>query len=638
MRLITVLGPSHSGKTTLVEALEGLEGGTARKLDFPGVATVHRFGFMGEDWAAIDISGGAETLGQAGPALATCDAAVLCVPADVEAAVLSAPYLRAIEEAGVPCILFINRIDMVADRVSDIVSALQAYCRHNIVLRQVPLREGDHVVGAVDLISERAWKYHDGAPSTLIELPADILGREQEARAELLEALADFEDSLLEQLIEDKQPLANEVYEVATHVLQHHDLVPALLGSALHRNGIMRLMKSLRHESPDVSVARARLAADGALAVGCLGDVVKHLGKTILIRALDDGLAAGATLAGDNLGALTDIDAKTAIGLNAGDIGLSVKSDHLTLGHIYLPGEARALPGWAMQGHSAYARILAPRHERDEARLSGALERLSDIDPALFVSQDEMTGHSVVTCQGPLHLRRLVQKLADGFGIEVDQSMPPAPLCETIRRSAESHHRHRKQSGGAGQFADVLIEIRPEPRGSGFAFFETIKGGAVPKNYIPSVEAGARDATEKGPGGFPVVDISVTLKDGKHHAVDSSDFAFRTAGKNAVREAMEAAGTVLLQPIMRVAIHVPSEFTGQLVPIISGMKGQVQGFEGNPDAAGWDIFNALLPMGAQDDLFNALASATRGTAWFDAAFDHYQEARREDLAGLQATK
>ena len=178
----------------------------------------------------------------------------------------------------------------------------------------------------------------------------------------------------------------------------------------------------------------------------------------------------------------------------------------------------------------------------------------------------------------------------------------------------------------------MQIELSPGARGSGFEFSDVVKGGAVPKNYIPSVEAGALDALAEGPNGHPVVDIAVVLKDGKHHSVDSSDFAFRMAGKLAVKEALAEAGAVLLQPIMKVQIHVPSDYTGGLVPVVSGMKGQVLGFDSHPDAPGWDVFEALLPTAAQDELCTALASSARGTGWFTTAFDHYQEARAQDFA------
>jgi len=634
MRVFTVLGPSQSGKSTLVEALIGLEDQRAEVLDLPGVARVSEFGFMGDDWTAIDIAGGAENLATAGPALAASDAAVLCVGADPEAAVLAAPYFRLIDEAGVPCFLFINRVDAATGRISAVAEALQAYCRHGIALRQVPIRQGDEIVGAVDLISERAWKYQEGKPSALMELPDSVAGRERRARTELLESLADFDDKLLEELIEDQQPMADEVYHVATDVLQHHELVPALLGSAEHRNGIMRMMKSLRHEAPQADVAHARLAKEGeVVAVSCLADHVKHLGKTVLVRAFSDGVAGGKMLAGKTIGSITALDAKTPRPVLApGEIGLTMKSDHLDIGRIFTADEARPLPQWAQAHPPSYRRLIEPVNERDEARLSAALERLEEIDAGLSVEQDPQSGHAVLAAQGPQHFRRCLSRLSEAFGIEVSEAPVPSAWRETLRKPATIHHRHRKQSGGAGQFADVVIEARPLARGAGESFEEVVKGGAVPRNYIPAVEDGVRDALGEGPHGYPVVDVGVTLTDGKHHSVDSSDFAFRTAGKNAMKEAMAEGGTTVLEPIAQVEIHVPSVYAGGLVPTISGMKGQVMGFEAHPTAAGWDVFHAMLPMTALDELNNALASAARGTAWFTAGFDHYTEVRSDDVA------
>ncbi|OUS36765.1 elongation factor G [Rhodobacterales bacterium 56_14_T64] len=638
MRVFTILGPSQSGKSTLAAAMAALEGAAGKRREVAHVAALQPFQFMNEDWAAIDIAGGPENLAQAGPALAASDAAVLVVPADAEAAVLSAPYIRLIEEAGIPAFLFVNRMDVAPHRVARIVESLQTYCRHNLVLRQVPMRQGGEVVGSVDLISERAWKYNEGRPSALVKLPGDMMSREQEARGEMLEALADYDDHLMEELIEDHQVLTAEVYDVATKVLQHNDLLPVLLGSASHCNGVMRLMKSLRHEAPDVGVTLERLSAKSkkggdVVAVGCLADLVKHLGKTVTVRAMDGSMGNGASVGGAALGSLTGFGANSnGSGLVSGDLGQAVKSPHLNMGYAYLRDGSAKLPNWAQPHPSTFRRVVTPVRDRDDVRLSVALERLGEIDPALVVEQHAQTGLTVLNVQGPLHMRRVLAVLRQGFGIEVEEAQVPPSLRETITRSVEVQHRHRKQSGGSGQFADIKIELRPEPRGSGFRFEEHIKGGAVPKNYIPSVEAGARDALMEGLNGHPVDDLCVILKDGKHHSVDSSDFAFRTAGKNAVREALREAGPVLLQPIMRVHIHVPTVFTGGLVPVISGMKGQILGFENNPDAAGWDVFETLLPMAVQDDLCSSLASVSRGTGWFSADFDHYQEAKRADFA------
>ncbi|MCO5128897.1 MAG: elongation factor G, partial [Rhodobacteraceae bacterium] len=238
---------------------------------------------------------------------------------------------------------------------------------------------------------------------------------------------------------------------------------------------------------------------------------------------------------------------------------------------------------------------------------------------------DEATGHVAVRLQGPMHQRQTLAALADDFGIEVTIDAPAPRYCETISSQVEEHYRHRKQSGGAGQFADVALVVGPLPRGEGFRFDEVVKGGAVPRNYIPSVEEGAREAMDKGPLGFPVIDVSVTLTDGKSHSVDSSDYAFRTAGRMGVREALQKAGPVLLQPIERIDIHVPSVYSGAMVSLVSSMKGQVLGFDADPVFRGWDIFRALIPASATEDLVMALGSSTQGTAWHEAAFDHYEE-------------
>jgi elongation factor G len=629
MRVFTILGPSGSGKSTLVQALAGLDGRPGKSMTVPGVATVTVFGFMGEDWAAIDVVGGVENLASVGAAVAASDIAVICVPAEADSAVLAAPFIRRVEDLGVPCILFINRIDSAENRVAEIVSALQAYSRHHIVLREVPIREGNRITGFVDLVSERAWKFVDHQHSKLIDMPDSVKEREAAARTDLLESYADLDDKLMEELIEDRQPLVDEVYAVAAKALRENATMACFIGSASRGHGMNRLMKSLRHDAPGVEVARGRFG-DGTMAVAMLADMVKHLGKVVLLRALGGTVGAGSRLGGADPGLVTDLDAKTALGpLAAGQIGLAVKSDHLSAGAVLSRDGGEALA----EGRAApFRRILAPEHERDDSRLLAALTRLAEIDPALGVATDEGSGRPVLTTQGPLHLRRVVARITGDFGIPVSEALVPPALRETIRRGTEIHHRHRKQTGGAGQFADVVIAFRPEPRGAGFAFTETVKGGTVPRNYIPSVEEGIRDGLAAGPHGHRVVDLSAELKDGKAHSVDSSDHAFRTAGKTALREAMAEVGTVVLQPVMKIGIDVPSVFSGALVPMVSGLKGQVLGFEAHGTAAGWDVFQLLLPMAAEDALFVALAAATRGTASFTSAFDHYEVRKDENGA------
>ena len=303
MRAVTILGPSQSGKTTLAESLAALEGRpTTAQI---GALTLRTFRYLGEDWASLDIAGGADHLPAAAQALAASDAAVLCVSPDPDAAPLAAPYLRLAEASGVPVFLFINRMDQAHARIRDTVAALQSYAAHAIVLRQVPIREGGQITGAVDLISERAWHYEEGKPSSLVQIPADLRDREQEARTELLEHLADFDDALLEQLIEDKAPPTDRVYALIANLHKHNDIIAAYLGAASHMNGVNRLMKSLRHEAPTPAETLLRLGlGSGVTAIAIAADQKKHVGKSVLLRDFGGRLAQGTSLGGAPIGAL----------------------------------------------------------------------------------------------------------------------------------------------------------------------------------------------------------------------------------------------------------------------------------------------------------------------------------------------
>ncbi|MCC6306584.1 MAG: elongation factor G, partial [Rhodobacteraceae bacterium] len=593
-----------------------------------GPVALTAFDFMGEPWTALDLAGGPDFVPLAAGPLMAADAAVLCVPADPAAAMLAAPYLRLLEASRTPTLLFVNRIDAAAGRVRDIVAALQAFTGTALVMRQIPIREGASVIGAVDLISERAWRYREGQPSTLVAMPEDERDREAEARTELLEHLSDFDDGLLEQLIEDRVPAAGALFAIAARELAQSVVTPVFLGSALHMNGVHRLMKALRHEAPQPAVLRARLAeamGEAPAAVAFHAQMRRHLGKAVFLRTLQAGLAAGGRLGGAGIGGLAAIGGGTAGPVAEGEVVVAVKSDQLAAGRAATAEALIAPPPWAAQRAPMLVRLLAPESDRDDARLAAALARLQEIDPAVAVGADEETGTPALAVQGPMHLRQVIATLAEDFSLTVTARPRSGVWRETIAQPAEVRYRHKKQTGGAGQFAEVALTLAPQVRGTGFAFAETVKGGTVPRNYFPSVEAGAQDALARGPLGFPVVDLTVTLTDGKFHAVDSSDHAFRTAGRMGVREALEKAGPVLLQGILRVQIHVPSLASGALVSLISTLKGQVLGFDRDPAGRGWDLFRALLPGSAIDDLLQALAGATQGTGWIETEFDHFEE-------------
>ena len=633
MRCFTVLGPPQTGKSTLVDRLAALDGAPRKPASANGLSAT-QFTFGGEDWCALDAPGGSESLWQAQDALLASDACILCVSPDPEGAVLAAPYLRAIEASGTPCILFVNRMDEQRGRLSDIVAGLQDYSSHALVLRQIPIREGDAIVGVCDLISERAWRYREGQTSALIEIPQHMRGGEHEAHAELLEQLSDFDDRLLEELVEDREPASDTIYAIATRVLRENRIVPVLLGAASHSNGMLRLMKVLRHEAPPVEMLRARLAATRGLderavaAVSFRGYHRPNVGKIVLVRTFADGLKQGGTLGGASLGALQDPASGKPVApgeLRPGSVFAAVKSDHLPLPALLTADAALPPPDWTAPPTPMLERILVPASERDEAKLSGTLARLAEVDRGLTVTQEEGTGAQLVSVQGPLHLRDLCRTLADVFHVAVSDHPPSPNYRETISRLADVHYRHKKQTGGAGQFADLRLTVAPNQRGAGFSFVEIVKGGAVPRNYIPAVEAGAREAMAKGVLGFPVIDVGVTLTDGQHHPVDSSEFAFRTAARMGVRQALAEASPALLQPIFRIEIHLPSIYSGSMVQTVSGLKGQIIGFERDESAKGWDVFHATVPRNALDDLALSLRAATQGIGWFSKSFDHFEE-------------
>ncbi len=644
-RCFAVLGASGVGKSTLVDQLVALEGGRAQ----PPSATearVARFDYLGESWSAIDCPGSPEFIQETVDSLLVADAAVVVVSPDPDNAVLAAPYLRAVEAAGTPAIVFINRMDEATARVRDIAAALQNYCNHIIILRQIPMRQGDQVVGAVDLVSERAWRYREGEESKLVEIPSELADREQEARDELLEGLSEFDDWLLEQIIEDQTPATGPVYSICERVLRESQAMEALIGAASHGNGIRRLMKALRHEAPHVEALRDRLAGgakcDGPpAAVSFSAKHRKHVGKVTYLRMLTDDPKAASQLGGGHVGLLADPTEEKTSAIDKAEPGAivaAVKSDHLIRGRLYTRSGASPAPAWRRPVKPLTSRVIVPKNERDEVKLSEALSRLAEDDPAMSVSQDPESGAQVVRAQGAQHLRAISEALNDTFGIETDDAPVAGNYRETITRKVDTHYRHKKQSGGAGQFADIKITVAPNPRGAGFTFDETVKGGAVPRNYIPAVEAGARECMLRGPLGFPVVDVGVTLTDGQHHSVDSSDMAFRIAARSGVHQALEEAVPVLLEPFYDVRFSVPSVFTGNLVPMVSSHGGQVLGFDRDPDAKGWDIFRAMLPGGVLEDLIRELRSATRGVGRFEAEFDHYQELYGRDADRIVETR
>ncbi len=648
-RCAALAGSYLAGKTTLLESLlhaaDAIHArGSVRDGDSLGDAApeararqmsteinVAQCDYLGDAWALIDCPGSIELAQEALNALMVADIAVVVAEPFAERAVTLTPVLRFLADHDIPHVLFINKMDEATERVADILQALQAVSPRPLALREVPIRDGETVTGFVDLASERAWEYREGEPSKLIELPASVQDRETQARTELLETLADFDDDLLEQLLEDITPPTETVYDNLTRDLRDGHIVPVFFGSALHANGIQRLFKALRHEAPGPEQVAARHGvnqAEPAVRI-CKTWHQPHVGKISLGRVLSGAVKDGDTLNGERISGLTRLQGAKSEKLPSAPAGALVglgRMDGVKTGDLLAASDGahpNAAP-WPDPLPPLYASAIHAGERSDEVKLSGALAKTQEEDPGAVVSHGA-AGELLLQGQGEIHLLVVLERLKRKFNLEVTRGQPAVGYKESIRKPVSQHARYKRQTGGHGQFGDVKVEIRPRARGEGFAFKDSIVGGAIPRQFIASVEAGVRDYLQSGPLGFELVDVEVELVDGQHHSVDSSDAAFRTAGRMAMAEGVPQCGPVLLEPIWRVDVAVPSEYTSRVQRMLSGRRGQILGFDAKAGWPGWDEMSGLLPQAELHDLIIELRSITLGVGSFTSQFDHLQE-------------
>ncbi len=640
IRCAVLVGPQGGGKTALLRALIERAGGKTAGFDTSQEAkdfsmttepNFARCDYLGETWNFIDCPGSIELLQSSLDAMRAADIVIVVAEPDPERAASLGTYFKFLDDHNIPHVLFVNRLDEAQLRVRDLLQTLQAYSERPLVLRQAPIREGDTIVGAIDLVSERAWKYREGEQSELIEIPAAAKEREEEAREAMLDSLADFDDRLMEQILEDKTPPSEELYELVAKELSEDVVVPVLLGSASHGHGVTRLLKLLRHETPDVSRAAARSGVDkGGASVGAVLRTVHapHVGKISVTRIFKGGLKNGDTINGARLSGILSLNGESRDKLDEareGELAGLARVDEIATGDLLIDGKTNrgdfAEPSLA----PVFSLAIHAKNEKDDAKLSAALAKLSEEDASLIAERRADTRELLLRGQGDMHLRLAMAKLKNQYNVEVTSAPPKSSYRESIKGAADHHARHKKQSGGHGQFADIKVKIKPMSRGEGFKFDEIIHGGSVPKQFIPAVEAGVKEELDRGPLGFPVVDVAVTLYDGQHHPVDSNEMSFKMAGRQAMRDALPDCDPVLLEPIFETRIHTPSEHTNKVHGVISGRRGQILGFDARKGWPGWDTVTAMMPESGLSDLIIELRSLSQGAATFETKFDHYQE-------------
>jgi len=654
-RCIALVGPFLSGKTTLLEAIlarthavtrqgsiasgntagDSLPEARAHGMSVePNVADAD---YLGDTFTFVDCPGSVEFQFHMHSALTVCDAAVVVCEADEKKLPALQMTLKQLADRGIPHFLFLNKIDKVELPVREILPMLQPASERPLVLRQIPIWQNGVATGFVDLALERAFVYREHAPSEVIELPGDLAEREAEARFSMLEKLADYDDDLLEALLGDLEPPRDRVFEDLSEDLKEGKICPVLLGSAEHGNGVTRLLKALRHEAPFVDSTMDRLGVSGDQSRACVFKTyhTAHAGKLSLMRVFGGAFSDGMSITGPH-----GEDRTAGVFSMLGQEAKKLAAPSATLGDTIALGRLESvLTGDTVTGekmvadqipapeppYPVYGLALAAAERKDEVKLTASLGKIIEEDPSLKLVQNGETGEMELWGQGEMHLRIAVEQLQRRFGVAVETRTRQIPYKETIRKETEIRGRHKKQSGGHGQFGDVVLDIKPLPRGSGFEFSDVVTGGVVPKQYIPSVEGGVRDYLTSGPLGFPVVDVAVCLKDGSYHSVDSSDMAFRAAGRLAMSEGMPSCSPVLLEPVMAVEISVPSEATSKINGIISSRRGQILGFDAKPNWKGWDVVQAYIPESEMQDVIIELRSATAGSASFTARFDHLSE-------------
>ena len=651
-RNVAIVGPYLSGKTTLLESILSVSGLLSRKGTVVDKNTVGDHSPEARDrqmsvevnaasteyggiwFNFFDCPGSIEFNQESFNLLIGVDAAIVVCEPNIERVLTLAPLFQFLDDWEIPHLLFLNKLERAQTDLKTLLNTLQSVSTRPLVMHQYPIGQGEHTQGFIDLVTEQAYHYHPGAPADPIPLPDHLKKIEHASRVTMLETLADFDDHLLEELLEDIEPSQDEILSDLKLELGADLIVPVLMGMADRDFGVRPLLDALVREAPEPQMTAKRRGITET-SKEPLGQVLKTYfthqgGKLSLVRLWSGSIHDGDLLNGVRIGGIYRLfgaQQKSLSEAEAGDIVALARMDGIHTGDTLAVDIDRLKPLPAAEKiDPVYALAIAPEKRSDEVKVSGALSKLLDEDPALRWEQHGDTHEVILWGQGEVHLSISLDKLRRKHKLSMTTHLPHIPYKETIAMPTEAvHGRYKRQSGGHGQFGDVYLDIKPLPRGTGFDFKETIVGGVVPKQYIPGVETGVKEYLHHGPLGFPVVDVAVTLTNGSYHSVDSSEQAFKQAARIAMQEGMQKCQPKLLEPILMVTISVPNEYTSNALRLISTRRGQVLGYEVKPNWRGWDEVSAYMPQAEIHDLIVELRSLTIGVGSFRWQYDHLQE-------------
>ncbi len=670
VRNVGLVGHGDCGKTTLASALLYTAGATSRltSVDEDNAITDYDEEEIGRkvsissvpayaEWGGvkinlIDTPGYNIFINEAKAALPAADAALVVVDAVNGIDVQTEKTWKFADDYGIPKIIFANKMHKERASVAAVVDQVKEAFGVTAVPVQYPLGEDKSFAGVVDLIRQKAYAYEmDGAgKGTAGNVPADAADAVEEARTQLIEAVAETDEDLMNEYFDKGSLSEDKIAAGLKKAVAQGEVIPVLCGSALRNIAIDRLLDFLKDAAPS-PIDRGEIAAeDGAIKIDDGGPLALFVWKTAAdafagrvtyFKVVSGVLQNDAAVynhtrsTGEKFSRISAAQGKEFTNVprfHAGDIGAVAKlKETLTGDSLGAKDSPVAFPK-ANIPVPAISYAIQPKTRQDEDRLSGAIAKVLEEDLALHFYRDAQTQEFLLAGNGRQHLDIVCSKLKKRYNVEVELKAPKIPYRETIRGAADVHGRHKKQSGGHGQFGDCKIRVAPLDRGGQFEFVNEIFGGAIPKTYIPAVEKGILEAAAKGYlAGYPVVDFKVTLYDGSYHEVDSSELAFKLAGSKAFKLAMAEAKPALLEPVMKVEVVAPLDFAGDLMGDLNSRRGRIQGM----DTKGANqIIRAEAPMAEMLTYANDLTSITQGRGSFTIEMGHYDFVPHEIAAKI----
>ena len=663
IRNVAVVGHGGCGKTQLVSTLlfaAGAvnrigrvdEGTTVTDFDEEEIARKHTLSssLACAEWQKtkinfIDTPGFANFLTDARSALRVAEAALLVVDAVAGVEVQTEKLWSESASLGLPRIVVLNRLDRERASLDRALESLRRDCAREIIPVQLPLGEEKAFIGVVDLVKMKAQTFAADGKMTETDIPATLTDAAQHAREQLIEMVAEADEQLMETFFAEGTLTQEQLVSGLRSATMAGKLFPLLCTSATHATGMQPLLDAIVNYAPSPAERDFRtLGKDGAETATKASDTAPYAafvwktiadpfaGRITMLRIVSGTVKSDATVnnatreAPERFGHLLALQGKTQTHvpeLKAGDLGAVAKLKDTHTNDVLADKSTgiRVAPITFPEAVLSYA--IEPKSRGDEDKISSAMHRLEEEDPSIKYGRDSQTHELLLAGQGQLHIEVTVAKLKRRFGVEVILKPPRIPYRETITASTEAHGRHKKQTGGHGQFGDCKIRVEPLPRGSDFQFEDDIFGGAIPRQYVPAVEKGIQESRMRGYlAGYPMVDFKATVFDGSYHAVDSNELSFKMAGSLAFKDAMTRARPTILEPVMQVEVYTPSDFAGDLMGDLNGRRGRIAGMDTRGTMT---VIRAQVPMSEMLTYEQHLTSATGGRGSYHMEYSHYEE-------------